>query len=327
MAVMPWQGVAAASIPSNVLSPQRARGLFDDQPVRPHLLRRDRGVEPDRHGAADAQPVGRDRRAQRSDAGLLSPARRGRPDRRRGDRHHAGGTGNDQRARHLDRRAGRGLATDHRDGARRRRTHRPAAVAHGSAGALRLPRRRGAGVLLEPPRAGRHPDLSQRGQADRLQRSSPARDSGNPAPRRRVRRGGGQRDARRLRRRRDPRRERLSDRPVSSRQHQRPHRRLWRPDRKPHPPDDRGGRRRDRRGRRRPYRHPAVAQRRFAGRRRQRSPGTVHRRSRRARCAPPRLSSPARTAALRHLRIERRADRLPRHSQGLPRSADPQRRL
>ena len=64
---------------------------------------------------------------------------------------------------------------------------------------------------------------------------------------------------RRIRRRRDPRRQRLSARPVRQGRHQQAHRCLWRLDREPRQADAGGfkGRRRDRR--RRAHRHPHLA--------------------------------------------------------------------
>ena len=74
-----------------------------------------------------------------------------------------------------------------------------------------------------------------------------------------FKRGAAQCDRGRLRRRRDPRRQRLSARPVRQGRHQQAHRRLWRIDREPRQADAgslQGGRGRDRR---RAYRHPHLA--------------------------------------------------------------------
>ena len=133
----------------------------------------------------------------------------------------------------------------------------------GPAGAARRDRH-AAAVVVGDPRAlsQARPESVRRGQG---------RDQGRHRARdRRIRAGGALGDRPGLRRGAAARRERLSDRPIPARRHQPPRRRIWRVAGKPHPLHGRGGGARDRRGRCRPHRHPPVAQRRDAGRRRQR---------------------------------------------------------
>ena len=143
----------------------------------------------------------------------------------------------------LHRRAGRRLAQGHRRRARGRRPDLPAALArrphlaHQSCS-------RTAARRSRPPRSPPRPRPSSRAASPTCRRRarwrplrSPASSPTTPTPPRCAR-------PRRLRRRRDPRRQRLSDRPVPARRNQQAHRRLRRLDREPAALRARSGRRR-----------------------------------------------------------------------------------
>jgi hypothetical protein len=157
---------------------------------------------------------------QRASAGL--DHHRGQPDRPAGPRlpGHAG---------HLHRRAGGGLAARHRRRARQGRAHRGAAVACGPHLAHQPAARwRGAGVVHRPRGAVAH--LHRRGlrahvHPARAALGGSAAGGGTVPPR------GPVRPASRLRRRGSAWCQRLPDRAVPARQHQRPNRRLGRVDR------------------------------------------------------------------------------------------------
>ena len=200
-------------------------------PLRAPVPRPGPHRQPRPHGAADADARDRPRRrTQRADEGVLRPARerragdlRGHPDQPRGQGLHG-------HPRHLQRRAGRGLARDHRRRARGRRPDRRPAVARRPGLARVLPRRRAPGVgeraaLPQPhhrARCGRQPDP---GQLPDPARAGARRD---PAPARGLPPRDRQRPRGRLRPRRDPRRPRLPPPPVPRRRQQPAHGRVRR---------------------------------------------------------------------------------------------------
>ena len=170
---------------------------------------------------------------------------------------------------HLVGRAGRGLAARHR-----RPCTRPAAgssCSSGMSGAFRTRATTTARRRSAPSAIARAGPCQPAAARSALTRAARAGDRRNPRHRRGLSPGRGKRESGRLRRRRDPRRQRLSARPVPAGRQQQAHGPLRRIDREPRAADARGRRRRDLGLGRGPGRHASGAARRRARHGRQRS--------------------------------------------------------
>ena len=203
-----------------------------DQTVRALQARPDHAAEPPGDGAADPQPRGAARHgAEPARGGLLRPARFRRPPDQRGEPGLAAGPGLPGHARHLFKGAGRGLEQGYGSCARARRAHlHPALACRPRLAHLIAAERRRAGGAVGDPRQGQ--DLRQR-HLHRYLRAARAGACGNPGDHRRLQARNGECAGGRVRRRRNPRRQRLSARPVRQGRLQQAHRCLWRIDREP----------------------------------------------------------------------------------------------